>query len=60
MAHKTPPYDTKKLLKVVLDETVFVKFKISNNFIQNIDETHSKQAYAYSKKTGHIIGYSII
>ncbi len=28
------------LLKVVFDKTVFVKFKISNNFKQNIDETH--------------------
>ncbi len=38
MAHKTPSYDTKMLLKVVFDKTVFVKFKISNNFKQNIDE----------------------
>jgi hypothetical protein len=29
--------------KVVFDKTAFVKFKISNNFKQNIDETHSKQ-----------------
>jgi hypothetical protein len=28
---------------VVFDETVFVKFKISNNFKQNIDERASKQ-----------------
>jgi hypothetical protein len=27
----------------VFEKTVFVKFKISNNFKQNIDETHSKQ-----------------
>ncbi len=26
-----------------LDKTAFVKFKISNNFKQSIDETHSKQ-----------------
>jgi hypothetical protein len=26
-----------------LDKTAFVKFKISNNFKQNIDQTHSKQ-----------------
>ncbi len=26
-----PSYDTKMLLKVVFDKTVFVKFKISNN-----------------------------
>jgi hypothetical protein len=31
------------LLKVVFDKTAFVKFKISNNSKQNIDETHSKQ-----------------
>ena len=53
MAHKTRPYDTKMLLKFVFDEKAFVKFKFSNNFKQNIDETHSKQAYAnnnsYSK-----------
>jgi hypothetical protein len=40
--HKTLSYDTKMLLKVVFDKTVFVKFKISNKFKQNIDETHSK------------------
>jgi hypothetical protein len=28
--------------KVVFDNTVFVKFKISNNSKQNIDETDSK------------------
>ncbi len=27
-------------LKVAFDKTSFVKFKISNNFTQNIDETH--------------------
>jgi hypothetical protein len=31
------------LLKAVFDKTAFVKFNISNNFNQNIDETHSKQ-----------------
>jgi hypothetical protein len=29
---KNPLYDTKMLLKVVFDKTVFLKFKISNNF----------------------------
>jgi hypothetical protein len=42
MSNKTPSYDTKILLKVVFDKTAFVKFKISNNLKQNIDETHSK------------------
>jgi hypothetical protein len=28
---------------VVFDKTAFVKFNVSNNFKQNIDETHSKQ-----------------
>ena len=32
------------LLKVVSDKTAFVKFKISNNFKQNIDKTHFKQS----------------
>jgi hypothetical protein len=32
-----------KCLKAVFYKTVFVKFKISNYFKQNIDETHSKQ-----------------
>jgi len=41
--HKTPSYDTKMLLKVVFDKTVFVKFKISNKFKQKIYETHPKQ-----------------
>jgi hypothetical protein len=31
-------YYTKMLVKVVFDKTSFVKFKISNNFKQNIDE----------------------
>jgi hypothetical protein len=37
-AYKSPSNDK----KVVFDKTAFVKFKISNNFKQNIDETHSK------------------
>ncbi len=40
MVHKAPSYDTKMLLKVVFDKIAFVKFKISNNNKQNIDETH--------------------
>jgi hypothetical protein len=43
LAHKTPSYDTKMLLKVFFDNTEFVKFKTSNNFKQNIDESHLKQ-----------------
>jgi hypothetical protein len=35
-------YDTKMLLKVVFDKRAFVKFMISNNFQQNIDEKYSK------------------
>jgi hypothetical protein len=31
------------MIKVVFDKTAFVKFKISNNFKQNIDEADSKQ-----------------
>jgi hypothetical protein len=31
------------LPKVFLEKTVFVKFKISNNFEPNIDETNLKQ-----------------
>ncbi len=34
---------------VVFDETVFVKFKISNNFKQNIDERASKQPKIHMK-----------
>ncbi len=41
LAHKTTTsYDTKMLLKVEFDKTAFVKFKISSNFKQNMDETH--------------------
>ncbi len=36
-------HETNMLLKVVFDKTAFVKFEISNNFKQNIDETDSKQ-----------------
>ncbi len=42
--HKTQPYDTKMRLKFVFNRTAFLKFKISKNFKQNVDETHSKQA----------------
>ncbi len=38
MAHKTPSYDSNLLLKVIFNKTAFVKFNISNNFKQNIDE----------------------
>jgi hypothetical protein len=34
---------TNMLPKVFFDKTVFVKFKISYNFEQNIDETNLKQ-----------------
>ena len=37
------------LPKIVFDKTVFVKFKISNNFNQNIDETDSKQPKIHRK-----------
>ncbi len=30
-------------MKVVFDKTAFVKFRISDNFKQNIDKTHWKQ-----------------
>ena len=30
------------LLKIIFDKAVFVKFKISNNFKQNIVEKHSQ------------------
>jgi hypothetical protein len=44
-----PSRDTKMHLKVVFDKTSFVKFKISNNFTQNIDETHAKQPKIHRK-----------
>jgi hypothetical protein len=49
LKHKTPSYDTKVLLKVVFDDTAFEKLKISYNFNQNIDETHSKQPKIHRK-----------
>jgi hypothetical protein len=42
-------FDTNMLLKVVFDEKTFVKFKISNNFKQNIDEADSKQLKIHKK-----------
>ncbi len=36
---KTSCYDSNTLPKGVFDKTTFVKFKISNNFKQNIDIT---------------------
>ncbi len=49
MVHKTPSGDTNMLPKVVFDKTLFVKFKISNNFKQKIDETDSKQPKIHRK-----------
>jgi hypothetical protein len=49
LAHKTPSYDTNMLPKVVFDKTAFVKFKISNTFKQNIDETDLKQPKTHRK-----------
>jgi hypothetical protein len=43
LVHKTPFDGINMLPKVVFDKTAFVKFKISNNFKQTIDETDSKQ-----------------
>jgi hypothetical protein len=37
------------LPKVVFNKTVFVKFKISNNSKQHMDETDSKQPKIYRK-----------
>ncbi len=31
------------------DKTTFLKFKISNNFQKNVDETHSKQPRGHGK-----------
>jgi hypothetical protein len=44
LAHKTQSYNTNMLLKVFFDKTVFLKFKISNHFERNIDETDLKQS----------------
>jgi hypothetical protein len=49
LAHKTPSYDSNMLPKVVFDKTAFVKFKICNNFNQNIDETDLKQPKIHRK-----------
>jgi hypothetical protein len=49
MAHKTPSNDTKRPLKVVYDKTVLVKFTISNNVEQNIDETHTNNKKSMGK-----------
>jgi hypothetical protein len=37
------------LLKVVFDKTAFAKFKISNDFKQNIDEKHSTNQKSIEK-----------
>jgi hypothetical protein len=42
-------YDTNMVPKVVCGKTVLVKFKINNNFKQNIEETHSKQPEIHRK-----------
>jgi hypothetical protein len=38
------------LLKVVFDQTAFKKFRISDNFKQNIYETHSKQQKIHTRQ----------
>jgi hypothetical protein len=44
------------LLKDAFNKTAFIKFKISNNFKQNNDETHSKQPKIHRKiHTSHWI-----
>ncbi len=45
------------LLKVVFDKTSLGKFKISNNFTKNIDETHSKQPKIHRKIYGLYCGF---
>jgi hypothetical protein len=49
LAHKTPSYDTNVLPKVVFNIKVFVKFKISINSKENMDETDSKQPKIHRK-----------
>jgi hypothetical protein len=49
LAHKTPSYNIKMLQKIIFDKTAFVKFKISNNFLKNIVETHLKQPKIHRK-----------
>ncbi len=49
MKHKTPSHDTNMLPKVVFGKTALSKFKISNNFKQNIDETDSKHPKIHMK-----------
>ncbi len=51
MACKTPSNDSKMLLKVVFDKTVFVKFRISNNFKQKIDKTHQNNKKSMNQKS---------
>ena len=50
LACKTPSNDSKMLLKVVFDQTAFKKFRISDNFKQNIYETHSKQQKIHTRQ----------
>ncbi len=49
LAQRTPSFDTNMLPKVVFNIKVFVKFKISNNSKQNMDETDSKQPKIHRK-----------
>ena len=49
LAHKTPSYDKNMLPKIVYDKTDFVRFKISDNFKQNINKADSKQPKIHRK-----------
>ncbi len=46
---QNPSYDSNMLPNVVFDETAFVKFIISNDFKQTIDETDLKHPKIYKK-----------
>ncbi len=51
MAHKTPSYDTKLLLKVVFDNTVLVNLRL----IINLNKTLMKHIETYQKYLGKSI-----
>jgi hypothetical protein len=49
LEHKPPPYDTKMLLKVVFDKTVFVKFLLVITFNKTLMKHISKNQKSIGK-----------
>jgi hypothetical protein len=55
LAHRTPSYNTKMLLKVIFGKTAFVKFKISNNLKPNIADFKNLKKKIHEQKVSRLL-----